>query len=373
MSKYRDKILQKLVSIPSYYPNIVGIKRCENFIEKTLTEIKNENSTVEIIQGNIIFSVNSNNNKETVAILLHYDTTPHFEESVSDDLDLIKKDGYFYGLGVTSAKAAIASIISALKINKDRIPLKNLKIIFSCDETIGSLNGTKNLVKNYLKKVSADLYWIPDCTDSYLSIGTYNVVSVCIGLEGDGGHPAYNIISESKNVIFSLKHLLVLITKNFKLIENKYINKKLKPVLSITGVKSFEQPNIIPTNAEVYLDLRLPPDELNVKDVIGQLLVEIKKESLLKSLDVNYYNGFSSELSSKIAKEFIYTAQKIINNKLETNIELGSHDGAFYGYKLKKPVVGFLPGGKNLHAKNECVHESSLDNIEKLFKYFLYD
>ena len=373
MSKYRDKIFQRLVSIPSYYPHVAGIKRCQHFIERTLIEIKNKKSTIEIIQGNIIFTIESSNNNETVAILLHYDTTPPFEESVTNDLDLIKKNGYYYGLGVTSAKAAIASIISALKANKDRLPSKNLKVIFSCDETIGSINGTRNLVKNYLKQVSADLYWIPDSTDSYLSIGTYNVVSVCVKLAGNGGHPAYGDIPEEKKVLTSVKHLLTLINENFKLIENKYFDKKLKPKLSITGVKSFERPNIIPASAEIYLDLRLPPDKSDVKDTVSQLLADLKKEPLLNSLDVDYYNGFSSEQSSEIFKEFIHSVQKTIDNKIKTNVELGSHDGAFYGYKLKKPVIGFLPGGKNLHAKDECVPERSLDNIEKLFKHFFYE
>lgn len=39
MSRYRDNILEKIVSIPSYYPNITGVALCEKFIEKTITEI----------------------------------------------------------------------------------------------------------------------------------------------------------------------------------------------------------------------------------------------------------------------------------------------------------------------------------------------
>lgn len=371
MSEYRNKILEKLVSIPSYYPNVAGIKQCEEYIKKILDDIGTESTDTEIIQGNIIFSINRDA-QETIAVLLHYDTIFPLNNNDSSSSNLLRKGGNLYGLGVTSAKAAIASVLATLKKNKEYTPTKNIKVIFSCDETTGSLNGTQNLVKNYLEKVRADMYWIPDCADAYISIGAYHVIPISIKFEGIGGHPAYYNIPNDKNVILSLSDLLVSISASFEIIEKQYTEKELKPIMSITGVKSFEQPNIIPSSVEVYLDLRLPPDGSDIKNIIKPLLLSIRANSMFKDLTINYYNGFLSELSSGIVKEFLNAAYSIIGSRVDVKVERGSHDGAFYGYKLNKPVLGFLPGGHNLHTKDEYVEEKSLDNIEKIFEKFMY-
>lgn len=372
MSENRNKILKKLISIPSYYPNVAGIKECEQFIKEFLDQVGIQDARVENVDGNIIFSLKRKGVEETVAILLHYDTIPPFNPNDPAELALSKDGLNLHGLGVTSAKAAIASILTSLERNKKQIPTKNLKIIFSCDETTGSLNGTQNLVKNYLEKVFADMYWIPDCTDSYISIGTYHVIPMHIRLEGVGGHPAYQIIPGDKNVLFATTHLLESVTKDFKHIESLYAEKNLKPILSITGVKFFQQPNIIAKDADIYLDLRFPPDEMNVHNLVEPLITNIKTNPLFAYLDTDHYHGFLSEFSSDIVGDFIDTAQGIMGKKIDTKVELGSHDGAFYGYKLQRPVLGFLPGGKNLHTKDESLPEGHLDAIEKIFDKFIY-
>jgi len=372
MSKNRDKILKKLISIPSYYPNIAGIRECEQFIKEFLDQISIQDACVENVDGNIIFSLKQKGAEKTIAILLHYDTIPPFNPNDPTELVLSKDGLNLRGLGVTSAKAAIASILTSLERNKNRIPVKNLKIIFSCDETTGSFNGTQNLVKNYLEKVSADMYWIPDCTDSYISIGTYHVIPIHIRLEGVGGHPAYQVIPSDKNVLFATTRLLESVMKDFKRIESLYAEKDLKPVLSITGVKFFEQPNIIAKNADIYLDLRFPPDEINIDNLVEPLIINIKANPLFVSLDTDHYHGFLSEFSSDIVRDFLDTAQGITGKKIDTKVELGSHDGAFYGYKLQRPVLGFLPGGKNLHTKDESLTEKSICAIEKIFEKFIY-
>lgn len=372
MFENRNKILKKLISIPSYYPNVAGIKECEQFIKEFLDQIGIRDACVENVDGNIIFSLEQKGVEETVAILLHYDTIPPFNSNDPTELVLSKDGLNLHGLGVTSAKASIASILTSLDRNKKQIPTKNLKIIFSHDETMGSPNGTQNLIKNYLEKVSADMYWIPDCTDSYISIGTYHVIPIHIRLVGIGGHPAHQVIPSDKNVFLAATRLLESIMRDFKRIESLYAKEDLGPVLSITGVKIFEQPNIIAKNADIYLDLRFPPDEINLDNLIGPLLTIIKASPLFASLDTDHYHGFLSEFSSDIVRNFLDTVQDILGKKIDTKIELGSHDGAFYGYKLRKPVLGFLPGGKNLHTKDESLTEEPLDAIEKIFEKFIY-
>ena len=372
MSENREKILKKLISIPSYYPNIAGIKECEQFIKESLDQIGIPGTRVETLDGNIIFFLDQKSAEKTVAILLHYDTIPPFNPNDLTELALSKDGLNLHGLGVTSAKAAIASILASLERNKKRTPAKNLKIIFSCDETTGSFNGTQNLVKNYLEKVSADMYWIPDCTDSYVSIGTYHVIPIHIRLEGIGGHPAYQVIPSDKNVLFATTRLLESVTKAFKHIESLYGEKDLKPVLSVTGVKFFERANVIAKNADIYLDLRFPPDEINIDDLIEPLIMNIKANPLFASLDADHYHGFLSEFSSDIVRDFLDTAQAIMGKKIDIKVELGSHDGAFYGYKLQRPVLGYLPGGKNLHTKDEFLTEEPLNAIEKIFEKFIY-
>ena len=128
MPENRDKILRKLVSIPSYYPNIVGVKECERFIKESLDQIDMRDARIESIDGNIIFSLKRASTEKTIAILLHYDTIAPSNPNDAVGLVLTKDGADLHGLGVTSAKGAIASILASLERNKNRVPGKNLKV-----------------------------------------------------------------------------------------------------------------------------------------------------------------------------------------------------------------------------------------------------
>lgn len=369
MFNQREKILRDLISISSYYPNISGLEECKNYIEKILRNIKIANSSVEVIDGNIIFFIDSKESERTMGILLHYDTIPPIggsPKSFSKDSEAV------FGLGVTSAKGAIAAVLANLIKNQDTVSKNKIRIIFSCDESIGSIRGTRNLIDNYPEKIDADIYWIPDCANSYISIGSYHVSTLKVNFVGLGGHPAYTRITDEENVMSVIPKIIDLLKKEFDRIKDIYLKKEYQPVLSITGIRAFSQPNIIPDKLEVFLDLRIPPD-IEKDAIVDGLLSMLRKMPFYKDAQLEYYPGFMSQINLKVVDGFIKNIESMFNKKLEKKIEYGSHDGAYYGYKLKKPVIGFLPGGCSLHTDNEYLKTGSLDAVEKLFQKITYD
>ncbi|MFT4304573.1 MAG: M20 family metallopeptidase [Candidatus Woesearchaeota archaeon] len=308
------------------------------------------------INGNIVFIANYSliEPSETIGVIVHYDILYN-----KNNLYKLKiENNYCFGAGISSAKGAIYQIINTLK-NSKICNNKKLKIIFTKDETTGSKEGTKYLVDNYEKIIDADYYWIPDCTDKFISIGCYNILVHHILIFGDGGHPIYSKIKNNTNIETAKK--ILLLNEKIKKLNRNYSEENVLINFISTEVKN--KNNIVPSTGEITIEYRINPKIkfIQLKKKINSIYnnLKIKKNSKL------IFNGYLSRTQK--SNNLI----KIIKRqcpKVKKEIEKGNHDGAYIGFKLKKEVIGFLPGGKNLHMPTECVNMETLSRVGKIFQ-----
>ncbi len=363
----RINILKKLVSIPSYEEHSEGRCAVRDYIFNFLLKLKSESDSLEMVDNNIIFS-KKGTKLGKISLILHYDT-------VKGVNNLLKsKNGNYYGLGVTSAKAALATVLNVIYAQRRLKPTQGYNLIVTCDEVTGSTNGTINLVNNYYEKITSDFVWIPDCTDKYISIGSFSTLCISIHLKGKGGHPVYTSVKKESSAIHGSCQLITNLEDFFETISNKYSVGNYSPIFSITSVKICDQPNILPSNGEITLDLRIHPS-LSVTQLVHDIRKFLLKNKIVNSINHKYYEGFIVDAKNKYVEDFIKKACSIKSNglNLKTKVERGSHDAVYWAVTKGIPVIGYLPGGENLHKKNECVSKAKLDELEKLFKILIYE
>jgi len=98
--------------------------------------------------------------KKLIGILAHLDVVPVSDGWSTDPFEMIEKDGYLYGRGVSDDKgAAIASMYALKYLIDENYPFKKrVRLILGCNEETGSL-----CVKHYVKNDEAiDYGFTPD-------------------------------------------------------------------------------------------------------------------------------------------------------------------------------------------------------------------
>ena len=351
-----DNFLKKLIEIKSFHPNFKELIKCKELIKNELLKLNIPDSKMYDIKDNLIYVINNSLKKEfeTIGILLHYDVLSFKQK---DCYKLSENNEYYFGVGVTSAKGAISAIISALKeeeITKD----KKIRIVFTKDETIGSKEGAIFLTDNKRYLIESDYYWLPDCTDKFISIGCYNIIVCKIKVNSKGGHPAYNKITE--NINLKTAKMIINLKNEFDILISKYHKKEILINFISTEIKNKE--NIIPDSGELVVEIRLTPKK-NF-EILKNEIHNIFERAGIKNVKLVEYPGFYIKNKNN-------TLINIIKKQgfgLNTQIEYSNHDGSYIGYKLNGSVIGFLPGGENLHRYNEKVKKENINKIKKIFK-----
>lgn len=350
--------LKKIISIKSYQGNDVELENCKDLISNELKSLKIPDSKFYEVNNNIIFVINDSltNNSKSIGILLHYDVL-RFDDKY---YNFQTKNNKYYGIGVTSAKGAIAEIISILKSAKIS-RYKKIKLIFTKDETSGSLEGTQYLVNSHRDLIEADYYWIPDCSNEFISIGCYHTMLHEILISGDGGHPVYDDILDNTNL--KIAKILLELNEYFDDIKNKYNPEDL--LITFISIKVDDKSNIVPANGKIKIEFRLNPViftditlfSRQINDIYERFNIKLSYENSL----FGYYNkpDFSNELLDIIHNKF---------PSIKLKIEKGNHDGAYLGFKLNKEVIGFLPGGEHLHSSEEYVNKKNISEIGEILK-----
>jgi len=342
-----ERLLEDLVKIKSYQSSPSEMKKCKNFLKTKLRDLEVPNSTIRDVNDNIILDIDADSN-ETLGILLHYDVLEHSKKPEFEE-----ENGFYKGVGVTSAKGALAAIIQALEEVEEFE--RNLKLIITKDETTGSHEGTRHLVENHQGLIEADYYWIPDCTDQYISIGNYHILAAHIDIEGDGGHPAYDKINNNTNLecIKAAEKIQSQIEKE----EKRYGSDVIANIISMKSSDTF---NKVPEKAHMIVEFRLHPSH-SYKELKQRLEETLEQINASIDFEIDAYPGFVIDNPEEI--ELIDQFKEEHGKSLK--IEKGNHDGAVIGCKMEKPVIGFLPGGENLHTYQEKVKKRNLEKIRK--------
>jgi glutamate carboxypeptidase len=354
--------LYDVVEINSFTYNIDGvIETAEKLIEigKKLginleKYYPDENSeTFHLISGKEL-------NSDFFGIVGHFDTVHPPEDGF---LKIKEKDDKLIGPGVNDMKGGLIVALYSIYVLKTfgiNIPIK---IIFNCDEEIGSKTSRDFIMREFQGAKCVFVF--------------------------EAGRPENNIVYERKGVIeLKLKYIgkpshagespeegiNSIVEMSDKILKLYDLNGRLEGLTVNPGIiKGGTARNVIPSWTETIFDIRFK--KLSEKEDIFEMIEEIINDTLLKGIKADYElksHRPPMELMKKTEK-YIQLYQNV-GTEIGMKIGLASSGGVSDANLMNgiAPVIdGLGPVGMYPHTQKEFIIKESLMDRIKIFTLFL--
>jgi acetylornithine deacetylase len=235
-------LLKQLISIPS-------VSKEENHLADFLeTALKNKKYYPKRKGNNIwLMSPDWNDNKPTILLNSHIDTVKPVTGWTKDPFQPIEEDGKLSGLGSNDAGASVVSLLQVFFILSQTYQENNYIFLASCEEEISGRNGVESVLPEL---PPIDLGIVGEPTSMQPAVAEKGLMVVDGIVYGKAGHAARE---EGENAIY--KALPVI--EWFQNYRNFMVSPLLGPVkMTVTGVQSGIQHNIIPDECKFTVDIR---------------------------------------------------------------------------------------------------------------------
>ena len=306
----------------------------------------------------VSFSKHHNDRKFKLIFAGHLDVVP-----ARDEQFVPREEGdKIFGRGAIDMKGPSAVMIKLFKDLAERGEYKDIALMLTTDEEVGSANGVKYLLDE--EGFSCDLAVIPDSGEDFTIITEEKgALHFAVEFDGKPAHGSTPWLGESA-IEKALKFYEEL--KGFILYESQDPDHWHNTL--VMGVfKGGNKVNQIPPNARVEFDLRfVPPFTLEeIKSGISYLVK--KHKGNLEILSEGH--PFSTDPNHPLVKPFIESVEKVIG-RVKFGKTHGATDGRFFAEK-GIPVVMIYPQGGDIHGDNEWVSFDSLLKLYAIFEDFL--
>ncbi len=429
MTKEATAILSSLIKINTVNPpgnELEVIKYVANILDQ-------EKIPYEILEsapgrGNLIAKLKGNGSKQPIMMMAHVDVVGIEKDKwKTEPFGGEIKDGYLYGRGAIDDKGmGVVELVVLLHLKKLNVPLaRDVILLLESDEEAGGKFGIEWLVENHLDKIKAEfvlneggrIITEPNNSKSVKFIGVQNTEKVPYNVRlvasGTSGHASVPL---KDNCIFALSRALEKLShwqppvklnattkvffkglaqnekfpKSFFLgnietpiigkfcsdqvansdpILNSTMRNSISPTLLNGGIRS----NVIPSQAEVTLNVRLLPDE-NIKDFVQQLQKVIGDDPQVK---IVYDTSPHPHTPASPTDNELFQAMEKVGKKLSPEavtvplMSTGATDASHLRAK-GIPTYGILPFPLDdndlgrMHGHDERLH---LDDLEYGIKY----
>ncbi len=260
---------------------------------------------------NLMAVVKGSGEKPPILLLNHMDVVPANPKSWSvNPFGGVIKDGYLYGRGTLDMKGiAILQALAMIEVAKEKTPHRNIYFLATCDEEVGGFHGAKWMVENVseLTQVEAVINegWplVEEADGSLKTIKIDNAEKLALHIKmyakGTTGHASIPLQDNPNLRIIKTLYEIANIKDNYRVLpyvaeyfkaishtspphlrekykdvekalkdekfisfleENPSIKALLSDTISITILKGGNKINVIPTESEASIDVRLLPD-----------------------------------------------------------------------------------------------------------------
>lgn len=290
-----------------------------------------------------------------ILLQAHVDVVPG-----SDDLFNARLDGdIITGRGAYDMLFAPVCFLKALEELSKTSQLKehNIGLIFTSDEELGGFNGLPNILKNYRAKVCL----LPDAGGKdRLSIGSKGVLELKLTIRGQGGHAARPI--ECDNPIEKTADVI-------KVLQNLFPNSDPnETTCSLTKITAGDALNRIPNTASLFLNIRFKPGDnpTSIKEQIDDAVAGfgVTLEELVCE------PAFSNDINHPLTSLFVTSYEEVTKRRVKTILAPGSSDARFF--PKTTPVIMMRPDGKGLHADDEQVSLSSMEEFIQVILHYVH-
>ncbi len=221
-----------------------------------------------------LWSAEKDSSKPTLLLNSHIDTVKPSAQWTFKPYEPTLKDDKLYGLGSNDAGAPMVSLISVFLILSKKEQPYNLLFVASAEEEISGVNGISSIMEE-LGKI--DLGIVGEPTQMQMAVAEKGLMVLDCFAKGKSGHAARE---EGVNAIYKA-------LPDIEWFQNYRFPKEsefLGPVkMTVTGVKSGSQHNVVPDVCEFMVDVRVNEYYSNIElfELIQQSVeCEVKPRSV---------------------------------------------------------------------------------------------
>lgn len=360
------ELFEKLVTIPSPFPNEAAISRyLASYLKKLGFSVKLV--PTEKTRNNIIATYGKA--KKYIGFYGHMDTVPP-EKEVKNPYKIIMKGKQAWGLGTEDMKGGIAAILQTGEYAvAHNYPIK---IVFGVDEENIS-KGAHDLVSSGLLDdvdflVAAESGQVKDLTKPFSAVfGRKGRILFELTVIGKKAHAAES--KKGSNAIEKMAELICLIKKiplpkHALLGETDIVFHTL-----LCETDSFS----IPDKAVVHVSLLTNP-KTKSDDFIKKVKALAKKQKIQIEIapvkrDTPYGESYEIPLNNIFVKKLKEHVLK--SNNVVPIYTPSVADENVFANRLRIPVLALGPIGNGGHTKNEWVNIESVLFVEKIYKQIL--
>lgn len=306
-----------------------------------------------------------------------------------------------YGRGASDMKSSCAAAMVAAKVlNEIEINSRaTVDFWFTCDEEVGSPDGTRWLIESGL--ISGDVCLIGDSlsrepsVEPYIDVGCKGYLRLRLKASGKTAHgsmPFYgdNAIDKLLLAIERVRRIseyrlslpvdleeLVKSSVEYLLADKNLMDEQINaikrayhyPTVSLTIINGGVKVNVIPDYAEASFDIRVSPG-VNPESIVNNLhevLGDLKMrgiEAEIYGLEGGYYESWDSDFAISLRR----AVEIATGTQPKPKILLGATDAILIKKALGIPCLGFGAGIEELaHAPNEYVTVNGLISAAKVY------
>jgi succinyl-diaminopimelate desuccinylase len=364
-----SELLKKLISFPSLTPEEAGSFA---FIKSYLNDFEIIETQKEGVKN--IFLYKKFSDGPHVCFAGHIDVVPAGGEWLTNPFEAIEENGIIYGRGAADMKGGVAAFLHTLKHTENF--KGTLSTLITSDEEGDALYGTVLMLEKLKTMGMLPNFCLvaePTCEQTFgdtIKVGRRGSINGKLKIIGRGGHAAYP--DKAVNPILLASKILPRIADANLDEGDEYFDPSK---LVITDIKSgYGKHNVIPSELEILFNIRnsTATDTQKVKSFIERILEETKIDNfeLQMSQSSNSFvinNNETTNLYFKTLKSSIHDILNILPNSSTAG---GTSDARFMAaYNID--VLEFGPRNETIHAPNECVGVSEIENLSKIFKLFV--
>jgi acetylornithine deacetylase/succinyl-diaminopimelate desuccinylase-like protein len=344
MQPLHEKLLRKLVAMPTVSKNQAANKAALLFIEHFLRE---RGMHIEHFERNgfasIIASTRPGNKKPAVLLNAHIDVVPGSEHM----FNLTLKQDKFMGRGVMDMKHAIAAYLALVDNLKEGLNTYDFGIMITSDEELGSTNGVKPLVEEmgYRPKVVI----IPDGGNNWrLERFSKGVCWIELNATGKKAHASRPWEGDSaiKRLLGALREIEQLVPAD---------PKPEETLLSVGTITGGTTANQIPADASAMLDVRTGSLADHTR-----LPAEIKKIGERHGVAVNVLVNDSPTVTDPehpLVKPMVEIVEQLTGQQHDTTFDYAVTDGRFFSV-IGIPTIVINPECGDIHSDDEWLSRS---------------
>ncbi len=367
------KLSSDLIKFKSVTPNSAGSLE---FIEKILKKNRFNCHLLEFGDKKIknLYAVIKGGKGPNLCFAGHTDVVPagNLKDWSTNPFKPTIKNGVLYGRGASDMKTAIAAFLYSslefLSSCKNKFN-GSLSFLLTADEEGEADFGTKSVI-NWLKKNQhkIDLCLVgeptnPNYLGEMIKVGRRGSLNGEIIVRGVQGHVAYP--EKCKNPIDDL----LKICSQLKLPIDKGTKLFQPSKLVITSIDVGNKvTNLVVDKATIKFNVRFS-DRHKSKDIVKLIKQRLNKIKSNYELSIKVSGESFHNSSKKLVDPLVNSIKKVTSKTPKLSTSGGTSDARFISKIC--PVIEFGIVGKTMHKINESINIKDLEDLSKIYLYFI--